>query len=296
MIFLILIILISNLNALPRIDSAKLTNPDFNAYSNTIIIKGSEFEEYKDSGSFVLITPNFKGIITNWSPNEICVCYPFESIGSCSISVNVGGKTSNFMNVDSIYPVFSLQIPNTNPPVYIEMIYINNGNLKYSIGKYEVTQLQWKSVMGNNPSYILGDSMPVTNVNLQDCKNFINKLNNLTGLIFNIPTGIEFDYAASGGETYKYSGSDNVDEVAWNMNNSNNTLHNVGEKKSNRFCIYDMSGNVCEWSEEILYGNNCILGGQFNAHPDYCLVGSRSMIMNAEAKMKSLGFRLALKR
>ena len=123
----------------------------------------------------------------------------------------------------------------------------------YYIGKYEVTQAEWKAVMGTNPSEFKGDSLPVENVSWDNCQEFIRKLNELTGKQFRLPTEAEWEYAARGGnltQGYKYAGGDEVDTVAWYEGNSNNTTHPVGLKRPNELGLYDMSGNVIEWCQD----------------------------------------------
>ena len=126
----------------------------------------------------------------------------------------------------------------------------------YYIGRYEVTQKEWQAVMGDNPSKFYGDNLPVENVSWNDCQDFINKLNQLTGLKFRLPTEAQWEYAARGGKQskgYKYSGSDKIRDVAWYYGNSGIKTHKVGTKHPNELGIYDMSGNVWEWCGDCYY-------------------------------------------
>lgn len=127
---------------------------------------------------------------------------------------------------------------------------------KYSIGKYEVTQAQWRAVMGSDPSnlYFKGcDDCPVERVSWVEAQSFITKLNQLTGKKFRLPTESEWEFAAKGGnysKGYKYSGSNDIDSVGWYINNSDGRTHPVGQKLPNELGLYDMTGNVWEWCND----------------------------------------------
>ena len=127
----------------------------------------------------------------------------------------------------------------------------------FSIGKYEVTQKLWKLVMGSNPSNFKRDDLPVEGVSWDDVQIFISVLNAVTGKKYRLPTEAEWEFAARGGNKskgYKYSGSNNLDEVGWyNDKSSVKKTNPVGQKKPNELGIYDMSGNVYEWCGD-LYG------------------------------------------
>ncbi|MDO5341751.1 MAG: formylglycine-generating enzyme family protein [Bacteroidia bacterium] len=181
----------------------------------------------------------------------------------------------------------------------------------YYIGKFEVTQELWEAVMGSNPSFFNGSNLPVEQVSWNDCQEFITKLNGLTGKNFRLPTEAEWEYAARGGNRsggYKYSGSNNINDVAWYDNNSGST-HAVGTKSPNELGIYDMSGNVYEWCQD-WYGSyssgsqtnpqgpssgsyRVLRGGCWHHNALICRVSSRSLITPDHGDSR-LGLRLAL--
>ena len=124
---------------------------------------------------------------------------------------------------------------------------------EYYIAETEVTQALWQAVMGSNPSHFKFPDRPVEEISWNDCKTFIEKLNQLTDKQFRLPTEAEWEYAARGGGNshgYKFSGSDNVDDVAWYTDNCGGETHAVKTKAANELGLYDMTGNVLEWCSD----------------------------------------------
>jgi len=132
----------------------------------------------------------------------------------------------------------------------IKMVKISGKN--YEIGNYEVTQGEWKLVMGTNPSFFkqCGDNCPVENVSWYDVQKFLRRLNEMTGKQYRLPTESEWTYACRGNIPTKYCGSNDVNAVAWYLKNNTRTTHSVGLKQPNGFGLYDMDGNVSEWVQD----------------------------------------------
>ncbi|MEE8586367.1 MAG: SUMF1/EgtB/PvdO family nonheme iron enzyme [Acidobacteriota bacterium] len=119
----------------------------------------------------------------------------------------------------------------------------------FQMGKYEVTQEQWKAVMMNNPSSFEGARRPVENVSWEGVQEFIVKLNQRSDVFeYRLPTEAEWEYAARAGTSGDFAG--NLDEIGWYEANSGNGTHPVGDKKPNAWGLHDMHGNVWEWVQD----------------------------------------------
>lgn len=180
----------------------------------------------------------------------------------------------------------------------------------FLIGQTEVTQELWEAVKGNNPSSNKHKLHPVENISWNDCVEFLDKLNALTHQNFRIPSEAEWEYAARGGKLskgFKYSGSNNLSEVAWNADNCSST-HAVATKSPNELGIFDMSGNVYEycadWYDENAYSsgnpkasldeNHVMRGGNHCGKPEICRVADRAYSPSPQYGEFFLGIRLAL--
>ena len=137
----------------------------------------------------------------------------------------------------------------------------------FYMGKYEVTQKLWHAVTKTTAKQQFrllnlaspfgeGDDLPMYYINYKDCIAFCDRLNKLLsnqlpkGYKFSIPTEAQWEYAAGGGNKskgYKYSGSNNIEDVSWYSENSGDKTHEVGTKAANELGFYDMSGNIAEW-------------------------------------------------
>ena len=182
----------------------------------------------------------------------------------------------------------------------------------FSIGQTEVTQALWVAVMGSNPSVILGDDLPADQLSWSECREFISRLNTLTGQSFRFATEAEWEFAARGGnwsKGYKYSGGDDPDEVAWySLSRGSHFTHNVATSYPNELGLYDMSGNVIEWCMDwngsytdaaqtdptgAPAGERHILrGGSWNDDAVNCRVSARASAK--DQKYQDIGLRIVL--
>jgi len=168
----------------------------------------------------------------------------------------------------------------------------------FLISKYEVTQGQYEAIMGSNPSYFKGNpKLPVECVTWHDCQKFIDKLNTLVGKkVYRLPTEAEWEYACRAGTTTEFSFGDVVgyevkplSEYAWHKGNSNNKTHPVGQLKPNRWGLYDMHGNVWEWTQSKRFR-----GGGFNEYAAGLRSSKRGgLYFSDDYRGTNMGFRLA---
>lgn len=172
-------------------------------------------------------------------------------------------------------------------------------NQDFYLGKYPVTQKQWEAVMGNNPSHFRGEILPVETISWDDVQTFIQKLNALSGKqLYRLPTQFEWEYACRAGSRSAYFFGDDeyrLDKYAWYSANSNETTHPVGQKKPNPWGLYDMPGNVWEWTDSFWDENTCsyrvICGGSWNFSSNECRSASR-FSLTPKNRYFFIGFRL----
>lgn len=120
----------------------------------------------------------------------------------------------------------------------------------FYMGTFEVTQRQWEAVMGYNPSKFVGTELPVDSVSFYECLLFTEKVSEITGLLFSLPTEAMWEYACRAGTTTKWFYGDiegEEEKYSWISPHDDNKTHKVGEKNSNQWGLYDMYGNVQEW-------------------------------------------------
>jgi formylglycine-generating enzyme required for sulfatase activity len=201
----------------------------------------------------------------------------------------------------------------SNPPHANEQPQHSVSIRPFALGKVEVTQEQWYAVMGTMPSRFKGRTLPVEQVSWVDAQTFVQKLSAKTGKIYRLPTEAEWEYAArAGSQTNYFFGGDQTQlgRYAWFTSNSRNSTQPVGEKLPNAFGLYDMLGNVWEWTEDCWNENynsaptdgsawtrgDCsqrvVRGGSWFNNPQVLRAADRT-IFTTTFRMDHIGFRVA---
>lgn len=194
----------------------------------------------------------------------ITVLFPLWIILSAGcISYTTPGELIEFVYIPAgSFEMGSESAPDEGP---VHTVKFENG---FYMGAYEVTQKQWISVMGDNPSKFPGEDRPVENVSWANIMVFINELNKLEGEgKYRLPTEAEWEYAARAGTTSDYYFGDNpelLDQYAWWAGNSDGVTHNVGQFPPNPWGLYDITGNVWEMCSDWYIGDYYSISPEVN--------------------------------
>lgn len=163
----------------------------------------------------------------------------------------------------------------------------------FYIGETEVTQGLWSAIMGDSPSINqTGDSLPVENVDLVECLEFVNKLDSVSGLDFYIPTYPQWLYVGYLSKQFPVN-EDALDGFAWYRDNSENVTHSVKLKNPNSLGVYDMLGNVTEWTISASDPLFIVAGGSYDTEKEKCNDELREFD-HCNVKTGSLGLRLVM--
>ena len=188
-------------------------------------------------------------------------------------------------------------------PDGIEMVFVEGTDTmpSFFIGRFEITQEQWDSVMDVNLSLFRGENLPVETVSWNDVQDFLLRLNKQTGRNYRLPTEFEWEFAARGGTATsfceggcEFSGSNDVSEVAWWGNNSGNRTHTVGTRAPNELGIHDMSGNVWEWTSTEEGSYRVLRGGSWTHTDLERLRVSGRFTFDPSVRNIHIGFRVVL--
>ena len=276
-------------------------NPNF--HKGEYLFENNDFTPCEKVGDLIIIWPEDKDV--NEQQKVI-----IRKLVNNMVKVEGGTFMMGAQNNDPQEPQYDANAMENESPVH--QVTLSD----YYINKYEVTQEEWETLMGYDMGwqniYGKGNNIPAYNISYNEAQQFVQLLSKLTRMEFCLPTEAQWEFAARGGKKsqfYHFSGSNDVNAVAWHKNNTDNILHNVGEKQANELGLYDMSGNLWEWCFDSYYeyptepssdpwpqwGEPYVLrGGSWTYLPAYCRVTARDSY-SGDAQSVSNGFRVALK-
>ena len=255
---------------------------------------------------------NINGILLHWS-DTMALSEEQKTVVRNLVAnlVNVSGGTYRMgaQNSDPQSDNYDPEARNNENPVHEVTL------SDFYLGRFEVTQREWRAIMGDDldwsEQYGKGDDFPAYNVSRTDAMRFLERLSAMTRLPFCLPTEAQWEYAAKGGSHslhYRFSGSNQVDEVAWHIGNSNGVLHPVGGKLPNELGLCDMSGSLWELCSDTYgpypsvpqadpladSGSQFVLrGGAWTYLPAYCRTTCRDAY-DSDAISVAVGFRVAM--
>lgn len=247
-----------------------------------------------------------KGLVTAKVNKEEFTSYIYGEFTDSIPRLNVWKASEGFTRIfpDSIYKAGEsgfITIPTSTAhngwqnnvifkvkDVEFTMIPVEYSGGNFLMAQTETTEALYEAVMNDGKV----SQLPKGGISYSGWETFISNLNSQLSLTFKIPSDSQWEYAAKGGsksQNFTYSGSNNIDEVAWYEANSNNTTHEVATKQPNELGFYDMSGNIAEFTDKSHY---YYYGGAYDDSSSSCKINSHSY--GTSASQSSVGLRIAM--